>query len=668
MKDVTYFLQHVSAFGFALVGLLAVITWLRDRSRGNAYLALALGLLGLVSLIGEIQRDLGVTQPDGTTNAPPVVAAVIGLITLGMFMGCGFALLLFRHYLLPFRRNVLAAVGVVMAATTFSFIPFTLQPSLLKSSPGLTLGLVILLLGVWSGSVGEPVYRLWRVSRSLPAVQRARLRALAAGYGIIIVVLLFAIGIASAAGRNGQADPGSPLSVALQLITLLAIPALYVSFAPPRWLRRSWRASEEEAFNEALHNLLLDSPTTGVLADRALSWAVRLVGAQGGLMVGATGAILARRDVPDELVDDMVAVPMSERPTPLKLPGGQATISVPLALAGGAGRMVVLAGTLTPALGNEESVRLSQYAVSVSAAIDRMVLVEAVRRSEEELRVINRDLELRVQSRTAELEFSNRELQASNRELEAFSYTVSHDLRSPLRAIDGFTRILTEEHGEKLDADAARYLGLVAENARGMGSLIDTMLTFSRMGRQALTLQKVEPTQVAQRVAERTRVDTAGRSVDIKIDPLPEMQSDPVLVEQLFGNLIGNAVKFTRQREKAVIEVGAMPDPQAPQVTAYYVRDNGIGFDPRYAHKLFGVFQRLHRSEEYEGFGAGLAIVERIVTRHGGRVWAESVPGEGATFYFTLQADPAGPQRAATADAPGTEPAGGTVKATERDS
>ena len=640
MKDFVHFLQHVSAFGFGLVGVVAVVQWLRQRDRQSAYLAWALGLFAATSMIGEIERLTGFTRPDGSVAAPPLVAALLGVVVLSLFMGCGYALLLFRHYLLPISRRVLVAVAAVMIATTVPILPLSLFPQFGKDHPAAVLALIIPLFLAWCGSVGEPVYRMWRVSRKRPAVQRARLRAMAAGYGLIVLVLVLAIGIASA-NPGQRVDQGTPVALVLQLVTLLAVPSLYVSFAPPRWLRRAWRSSEEEAFNDALHDLLLDSPDTHVLADRALGWAVRLVGAEGGAMFGPDHAVLALRDVPESLVPAMISGPDPNRSgAATRLPDGQAVIALPLSLAEGTGRMVVVAGRLTPALGGEESTRLSQYSVSVAAALDRMTLVEAVRRSEEELRDVNRDLEDRVSRRTYELELSNRELQSSNRELEAFSYTVSHDLRSPLRAIDGFTRILSEEHADKLEPAARRYLDLVAENARGMGNLIDTMLTFSRLSRQPLTLQKVDPGEIAGRVAERLLVDTDERRIKFDIQPLPECESDPVLVEQLFGNLMGNAVKFTRIRDEALITVGAEPDPEAPTVTAYFVRDNGVGFDPRYAHKLFGVFQRLHKADEYEGFGAGLAIVERIVTRHGGRVWAETVQGESATFHFTLTPAP----------------------------
>lgn len=637
MTAATEFLQHVSAIGFALVGLVAVVQWYRQRDRQGAYLALALGLFGLVSLTGEIERDVGLTRPDGTSSAPPIIAAILGLVGLGLFMGCAYALLLFRHQLLPVRRQILRAVAVVMVVTGLPLVPLTFDPAFAKQNPGLVLALIIPLFVVWCLAIGEPVYRMWRVSGTRPAVQRGRLRALAAGYGLIIVVLVLAIGVASVSPGQ-RLEPASPVALAEQLVILLAVPILYVSFAPPRWLRRSWRAAEEEAFNEALHDLLLGSPNTSALAERGLSWATRLVGAEGGVMINPDGTILASRGVNDlAIAESQPASTPGRAGAPGRLPGGEHTMTVPLTLGEGTGRMVVVAGSLTPAMGGEESVRLSQYAVSVGAAIDRMRLVEAVRKSEEELRTANRELEERVRSRTAELEVSNLELQASNQELEAFSYTVAHDLRSPLRAIDGFTRILSQEHAASLEPAAQRYLGLVAENARGMGSLIDTMLTFSRMGRQPLSLQRVDPTEVARRVAERVLADTDDRVIHIDVQPMPECDSDLVLLEQVFGNLIGNAVKFTRQRAETQITVASMPDPQASDVTAYFVRDNGVGFDPRYAHKLFALFQRLHRAEEYEGFGAGLAIVERIVTRHGGRVWAESTPGEGAAFYFTLK-------------------------------
>jgi light-regulated signal transduction histidine kinase (bacteriophytochrome) len=225
------------------------------------------------------------------------------------------------------------------------------------------------------------------------------------------------------------------------------------------------------------------------------------------------------------------------------------------------------------------------------------------------------------------------ELASANRELEAFSYSVSHDLRAPLRAMDGFSRILLEEYADGLPEDAQRYLRLVRDNATQMGRLIDDLLAFSRLSRQELVRRRVDPAAVARQVMQELAATSDARRVEVQIAELPPTRADPLLLRQVYANLLGNALKFTRDRDPAVIEVGGL---ECDGEAVYTVRDNGVGFDMRYADKLFGVFQRLHRAEDYEGTGVGLAIVQRIIHRHGGRVWAESTPGQGATFFFTL--------------------------------
>lgn len=238
-----------------------------------------------------------------------------------------------------------------------------------------------------------------------------------------------------------------------------------------------------------------------------------------------------------------------------------------------------------------------------------------------------------IQKLNAGLEQRARELAAANRELEAFSYSVSHDLRAPLRAIDGFSRILLDEHASELTPEAQRYLELVRNGAQQMGDLIDDLLTFSRLSRHPVRKQTIAPAQLLQQVLEDLYAEMEGRRVEISVGDLPSCQADPSLVKLVFGNLLSNALKFTRRREVTLIEIGCR-DEKGELV--YYVKDNGVGFDMRYAHKLFGVFQRLHRAEEFEGTGVGLAIVQRIVHRHGGRVWAEAEVDRGATFFFTI--------------------------------
>jgi signal transduction histidine kinase len=225
------------------------------------------------------------------------------------------------------------------------------------------------------------------------------------------------------------------------------------------------------------------------------------------------------------------------------------------------------------------------------------------------------------------------ELEEANRELESFSYSVSHDLRAPLRAMDGFTRILLEEEIGALSARGQRLFGLVRENAAQMGHLVDDLLAFSRLGRQPMRKQVVDQALLVRQVLEDLEPERNRRQVEIVMSKLRACEGDPALLKQIWANLLANALKFTRDRESARIEIGG---DEADAGTVYSVRDNGVGFDMRYADKLFGVFQRLHRAEEYEGTGVGLAIVQRIVQRHGGRVWAEAEEGKGATFYFTI--------------------------------
>ena len=232
----------------------------------------------------------------------------------------------------------------------------------------------------------------------------------------------------------------------------------------------------------------------------------------------------------------------------------------------------------------------------------------------------------------AQLAERTAQLQAANRELESFSYSVSHDLRSPLRAVDGFCRILTEDYESRLDDEGRRLLGVVRDNSRKMGELIDDLLEFSRLGRKALSIAEIDMTRLAREAFGGVVLSTMD-APGLGLKPLPPARGDAVLVKQVWVNLLGNAVKFSRRREDPLIEVSGRENGTE---IVYCVKDNGAGFDMRYYDKLFGVFQRLHSADEFDGTGVGLAIVQRVVARHGGRVWAEGKVGDGATFYFSL--------------------------------
>jgi PAS domain S-box-containing protein len=242
--------------------------------------------------------------------------------------------------------------------------------------------------------------------------------------------------------------------------------------------------------------------------------------------------------------------------------------------------------------------------------------------------------ERQVQKLNNELSERIAELAASNKELEAFSYSVSHDLRSPLRHIAGFSQLLIEEYNAQLPSEARRYISRIHDGTCKMGLLIDELLSLARVGRQEMRVQVTGLKSLVDEVVGDLKQENPHRAIEWNVQPLPFADCDPGLMKQVFVNLLANAVKFTRQRERAVIEIGSLNGPSNPTI---FVRDNGVGFSMQYADKLFGVFQRLHRPEDFPGTGVGLATVQRIVQKHGGRAWAEAELGKGATFYFTLR-------------------------------
>lgn len=289
---------------------------------------------------------------------------------------------------------------------------------------------------------------------------------------------------------------------------------------------------------------------------------------------------------------------------------------------------------------NTEIKGLKQQASTLAISVERS-RIQTLMESDTVIRKLNAELEQRVLERTGQLE-------AANKELESFSYSVSHDLRAPLRAIDGFSRILLDDYAGSLPDEGRTYLNLVRDNTRHMGQLVDDLLAFSRLGRLGITKQTVDPLKIVRTCMTEMKKEQEGRQLEIVIGELPLCQADPTLLKQVWTNLLSNALKYTRKREAARIEIGcrklspASIDgnasiPKGHELeTVYFVKDNGAGFDMKYSHKLFGVFQRLHRAADYDGTGVGLAIVQRIINRHGGRVWGEAQINKGAMFSFTL--------------------------------
>ncbi|HZT04227.1 MAG TPA: response regulator [Steroidobacteraceae bacterium] len=266
---------------------------------------------------------------------------------------------------------------------------------------------------------------------------------------------------------------------------------------------------------------------------------------------------------------------------------------------------------------------------------DLRVILRVLARTQAMLRLRRENAALleRLSLRTVELETANRELEAANRELEAFSYSVSHDLRAPLRTMDGLLNVIQEDFGASVPAEARQHIEAISSQATRMGELIEDLLRLSRLGREPLQKRSVDMGALVQEVVGELRAGETARNLEIRIGSLPLAQADPSLLRQVWVNLLANALKFTRRREQAIITIEGA---EGAEGRLYSVRDNGAGFDPQRADRLFGIFQRLHGAKEFEGTGVGLSIVRRIIERHGGRIWAQGEPDRGAAFHFTL--------------------------------
>jgi PAS domain S-box-containing protein len=374
--------------------------------------------------------------------------------------------------------------------------------------------------------------------------------------------------------------------------------------------------TERKEEDEKFRNLLESAPDAMVIVDR--DGLVRIINAQTERLFGYSR---------EELIGKPVEILMPER-FHARHVGHRGNYSKSLR-PGEMGAGLKLSGRRKDGTEFPIEISLSPFKTQGQTFVSSSIRdVSDRRRAEEQIRELNSVLKNRVA-----------ELDAVNKELESFSYSVSHDLRAPLRHIDGFTRILKEEYAAELPQDGIRYLDRVLEAANHMGHIVDDLLNLARIGRREIAKQRVPLEDIVRQAIAELPPETSERKIEWLIEPLAYADCDPGLVKLVFSNLLSNGAKFTRTREHAVIEVGECESRGAP---AYFVRDNGVGFDPKYADKLFGVFQRLHRQEDFEGTGIGLATVQRIVRRHGGEIWAESKPDCGATFFFTFGPQPDG--------------------------
>jgi len=374
------------------------------------------------------------------------------------------------------------------------------------------------------------------------------------------------------------------------------------------WGRAAWLAMVEEDGSLRLLTALPE-PTDSASQSAAMSRPAD--GSPSAIVIGQEAAAI----YPSSVVE-WEPGPWTDEKSPAERGHG---IALPLASNGRVIGVLHVRGTTDWSQHSDRVEVLRSFAMHAGTALANALM-------HERLQETARWLEQRVRERTADLE-------AANKELEAFSYSVSHDLRAPLRAINGFSRLLLDDYGEGLPDEAKHYLDLIRCNVEEMETLIAALLSLSRTTRQPLNVSEVEPRAIAEAAMAALRHEIGDRQVEFHVSDLPPCMADAVLLRQVFVNLLSNAIKYTSRREKAIIQVGTLAGENGP---IYYVKDNGVGFDPAHAERLFGVFQRLHRASDYPGVGVGLATVHRIVTRHGGRIWFDAKPDEGATFYFTM--------------------------------
>ncbi len=573
MSDVLAFLQNATAVAFGALGLAVAITWARRRDRSLAFLALAIVLLSAVLLAGRLPMLLGYTPPLYTE------------LTLVAFLASGYALLRYRASLIPFPRGRHAAVVVAMVASGVLFfgaealVAAKAAPVAVETATGL------LLIGAWAAVVVEPIVRFWIVSNRVPAVQRWRLRSLSLGFAALVAILILAIGLGGLVRQPA-------VQLLLQLVVLGIVPLLYASFAPPAWLRREWRASEEEGLRAFMEKVLL-SEKHEELAPAALEWVLRLTGGAGASALDSDGNRLASvGPVPD---DDA------------------RTLVVPIRLLGGEGLLTVAAGPFTPDFGSDELNRVQQFMSAVATALDRQRLIQS-------------------------LKDTNVRLDRANKYKSIFLANMSHELRTPLNAIIGFSELLIDARDGQFDATTReRFLSQIHSSGKHLLALINDILDLSKIeaGQMELRLEMASVPSVIDDVARTVEPLVRQKHLRIDWEAGPERRAlvDPGKLKQMVLNLVSNAIKFTPEGGHVAVAVGWHEGTFDIAVT-----DSGIGIAAEDQSRIFEEFQQVDSGagRAQQGTGLGLTLTRRFAHLHNGDVGLRSELGKGSTFTLTL--------------------------------
>jgi signal transduction histidine kinase/CheY-like chemotaxis protein len=601
VKDVLPYLQNLGAVAFFLLGVATVVVWLRHRDQSLVFLGLAIVLLSLVSIVGRVTA---------ATHINPPLATELSLLG---FMASGYALLLYRNSLIPLKRAWRVIALVAIATSTLAY-----EVARAFSAPGsLIAWAAVALVVTWSATVLEPIVRFWLVARGLPSVQAWRLRTLSLGFAGLVAILLFAV-------AAGTATANPLVEVLIQVVVLAIIPLLYVSFSPPAWLRREWRASEEEGLRAFMQDLLIVDVSAEALASRALDWSMRIVGGAAAVAFDGAGRPQAARGLTAEHVESLRAQ-LAELPNGVSrqaLNGITRTLIVlPMAHSADAGKVVVLSGPFTPAFGGDELSRVQQFLSAVAAALDRVRLI-------------------------AKLQETNRHLHEANQHKTVFLANMSHELRTPLNAIIGFSELLLEPGDSHFDpATQHRFVDQIHVSGKHLLGLINDILDLSKVeaGQMELRLQTVPVGQIVDQVLSTIEPLAGQKRIRLRADVANagDVLADAGKLKQMLLNLSSNAIKFTP--DDGEVTITATRDAVAVNIA---VADTGIGIsEADQAH----VFEEFHQVDpgpgrRQQGTGLGLALTRRFAILHGGEVRVRSELGKGSVFTLHLPVQPAVPE------------------------
>jgi signal transduction histidine kinase len=598
-------LQVLTNVSFLLVFAVVVVRAVRRPSRESIDIALFFGAPAIAITQGWVVQALAIRNPTLSLISGALILAM-PLLTLRAIQG-----------FTDLPRLVLPAAAVAWAASAIAIVA---TPSPLPAP------LIVPILALFVGFEGYAGYAVLRATRRAHGVTRRRLELIGAGTLLLALAILVA-------GLGAMLPFASSLTLPLALASALAY---LLGFAPPAPIRRAWQAPEVFTFVRRTNRLVGEAGPELVHATLARELAAAMGENEAGLGIWQPERKLLRfwrnqgKPIDRPLDESLAAQAFTEQramvttedlakgkrlPAGYEYSGPQYVLAAPISV--GSRRLGVVA-----VLVKKRSAFFDDDLSLLQLLADQAAVVLEHRRLFDEVLDLNRTLEHNVS-----------ELRALNDELGAFAYSVSHDLRAPLRSIDGFSQILLEDKGAALGEDGRQHLERVRAAATRMGALIDDLLLLSRLTRDEMKVENVDVTALALGVVDELRAREPQRSVEFESNGAIPAKGDARLVRIALTNLLGNSWKFTRARKPAHISFGGETrDGEA----VFFVKDDGVGFDMRYADKLFGAFQRLHSTTEFEGTGIGLATVQRIVHRHGGRVWAESVVGKGTTFYFTL--------------------------------